>query len=52
MKFEYIIFVILAMLLPSLTYAGGVETQKNVLVGDFEGTGVKSRFLYETRSGG
>jgi hypothetical protein len=52
MKFEYITFVILAMLLPSLTYAGGVETQKNVLVGDFEGTGVKSRFLYETRSGG
>jgi hypothetical protein len=51
MKFGYIKFFILSMLLSSLAYAEGVETQKSVLVGEFEGAGVKSQFLYQTRSG-
>jgi hypothetical protein len=46
----YIIFI-LSLLLSSLAYAGGVEIQKSVLVGEFEEAGVKSQFLYKTTSG-
>lgn len=52
MKLQYLVFAILLMFRLSFVHADDLPLQKNVLVGDFEGTGLSSQLISEKRSDG
>lgn len=52
MKFRYLAFVVLMGLMSSVALAVENEAYRNVLVGDFEGAGVKGQLSWERRSDG
>lgn len=52
MKFRYLAFVVLMGLMSLVACAEENEAYRNVLVGDFEGAGVKGQLSWERRSDG